>query len=150
MQALSKLRECWCSTRGIISGERGFVLFGECCCAVEEVTWFQEIKEIPHVEQTRFHRSTCTGDTQHARIKAFEGMGNFGAGGFIFLGFVSDDNRPVACHSGKRMLVVRDSFVVRQDNAILSEALQVQYRVANCGLSASGLGAPHSLQLCPV
>src|SRR6516165_190618 len=69
MQALSKLCECWYSTRGIISGERGFVLFGECYCAVEEVTWFQEIKEIPHVEQTRLHRSPCTGDTQHARIK---------------------------------------------------------------------------------
>ena len=50
MQALFELRERRHSTRGIISAEGSFVLFGECCGTVEEVTWLEEIKQIPHIE----------------------------------------------------------------------------------------------------
>src|SRR5437868_3058829 len=119
MQALSELRERGFSTRGNIGGERGFVLFGECRRIVEEVAWLQEIKQVPHIEQTRLYRRTRTGDTQHARIEAFEGVRNLGTGGFIFLCFVSDDNGPMACHTSKGMLIICDRFVVRQDDTIL-------------------------------
>ena len=47
-------------------------------------------------------------------------MGNLGAGGFVFLRFVRDDNGPMACHAGKGVLIIRNSFVVRQDDTILS------------------------------
>src|SRR6267378_2214229 len=43
IQALFELSERRCSTRGIISGERRFILFGECCGAVEKMPWLWEI-----------------------------------------------------------------------------------------------------------
>src|SRR5262245_7064463 len=119
MQALSELRERWCSTRGIMGGERDFVFFGECRRTVEEVAWLQEIEQVPHIEQTCLYRRTRTGDTQHARIEAFEGVRNLGTGGFIFLCFVSDDNGPMAGHTSKGMLIIGDRFIVRQDDTIV-------------------------------
>ena len=53
IQALFELSERRCSTRGIIGNKRGFILFDECCGAVEEVPWLEEIKQVPHVEQAR-------------------------------------------------------------------------------------------------
>ena len=120
MQAFSETSEHRLGTHRVIGGEGSFVLFGEFCGAVEEMTWLQEIKQIPHVQQARLYRRTRTGDTQQAGIEAFQGMGNLGAGSFVCLRFVHDDNGPMGCHAGKGVLGVRDSFVVRQDDTVLA------------------------------
>jgi hypothetical protein len=79
----------------------------------------KKIKEVPNIKETGLYRCSSTGDPK-AGSKAFQGMRDLGIGGFVILRFVGDDDCPVLLHPSEGVLVIRDSFVVRENDPMLT------------------------------
>lgn len=66
--------------------------------------------------------------------------------GVVLLGLVGDDNRPMVLHLREGVLVVRNGFIVGEDDPILTQPLQIQHGLSDHGLLPRRALLPHVLQ----